>query len=143
MKITRKRIPARTVVSYQCETCGTKYPRKLSAIGCEKRKLETKVFKLGERVKNTTARQCHNGKNYYFEGVVIGVRGPVPSDDEYEILILGGKKERMNNHVYQYEVEYVCPVCQNIKTALLYAPQLKSMEIVKNVMVPHKKSFAR
>ena len=143
MKVTKKRIPAKTVVSYQCETCGTKYRKESSAVNCEKRKLERKIFKIGEQVKNTTPRNCYNGKNYYFDGIVIDIRGPVPCDDEYEILILGGKEERMNSHVYQYEVKYVCPICKNIKTALLYAPQLKSMEIVKHVMVPHKNKFAR
>ena len=143
MKVIRVEIPAKTDVSYQCETCGRKYHNELSAVNCEKRKLERKIFKIGELVKNTTARQCHNGKNYYFDGTVIDIRGPIPSDDEYEILILGGKEERMNSHVYQYEVKYVCPICKKIKTALLYSPQLKSTEIVKNVMVPHKNKFAR
>lgn len=142
MKTIRRRIPARTKVFYQCQTCGTKYGNKAKARECEKRILEFKKFSIGERVRNLEKRTCgiiasgspaltRKSPHYYFEGIVIKIIGPQVSDYYYECRYLDGKPDRLNGHVYQYEVQYVCPVCDQLKTALCYAPELKILNVVK------------
>ena len=118
----------------RCGVCKTKYSstkkgRALKeAKQCASRILEKKVFKLGDPVTNLEPRNCFGGgKSYYFRGRVIKIIGPEPSDYETEVKWLGGKQERVNGHVFQYEVEYICPRCEKTKTMLYYAPELKNI----------------
>lgn len=137
MKTIRRRIPARTQIFHQCETCGTEYSNKAKAQKCEKRVLEFKKFSLGEFVRNIEKRICGvppppgKSPHYYFEGIVIKIIGPAVSDYDYECRWLGGKPDRLNGHVYQYEVQYVCPTCNQLETVLYYAPELRSLRVEK------------
>jgi len=113
-------------VFYRCSRCKTKYTNKAEALRCEKRTLETKVFKVGNPVKNIEPRFCRiKQKEYFFSGTVTRIVGPEPSDYEYEVKWLGGKKERLNAHVFMYQVEFHCPRCKKTKRARYYAPELK------------------
>lgn len=135
MRIIKVRIPAKTVRSYQCETCKTRYSSKTKARECEKRVLEIRRSAVGDRVSNIEPRTCGTvGKgniNYHFDGIIIKVVGPNPADYEYEVRWLGAQDDRVNGHIYQYEVRYVCPVCNKLRTALYYAPELKSLKVEK------------
>lgn len=136
MRTIRRKVPARVSVTYQCITCKTTYRSKHKAQECEKRVLEIKRFVVGETVRNIELRTCCSNlivknRNYHFEGTVINIVGPMPSDYEYECKWLGGKPDRINGHVYQYEVKYVCPVCNQLKTALYHALELKSLSVDK------------
>ena len=132
MKTIRRRIPARTNVSYQCWVCGTKYRSKKSAQKCEARTLEIREFSEGYWVRAKEKRHCGlTGKSYICEGIIVDVLGPMLPDEEYENKWLGGKTERLNGHVYQYEVQFICPCCNKLKRAFYYGPGLQSLEVVK------------
>ena len=117
-KIVRKK------VLYRCPVCKTAYPRKKDALRCEKLPVEKRAFRVGDKVRNIEPRTCEQGKNYLFSGKVVRVLGPESSDYEYEVKWLGGKGERMNSHVFVYEVEFRCPHCKKQKRARYYAPEL-------------------
>jgi len=112
----------RTVVRYRCVVCKTDYHKAREARECEAKPCEKKVFGLGDRVSNKNPRTCDFDKEYTFQGRIIEIRGPLPPDEEYEIKWLGGK--RLDRHVFAYIVEYRCPICKTIKTAMYYAPEL-------------------
>ena len=112
---------------YQCEICETKYKDKSQAQKCEQRKLENREFKNGDRVTSVEPRHCYINKPYNFRGVVVKVIGPMPSDYDYECRHLGGKGQRLYSHVFQYEVEYICPVCLEVKRARYYGPEIKKI----------------
>lgn len=113
----------RQVVSYQCGTCKTKYSSKRAAQRCERRELEEKHFKVGDRVKALEVRTCALGRNYTARGVITEVVGPCPSDEEYELKWLGGK--RLNYHVWEYTLAVRCPHCKRTQKVRYYAPELK------------------
>lgn len=126
MKVTRRRIPARTVISYQCETCGTKYRTAEQALKCEARIKEKQVFKRGDFFRAYERHVCnHKGRDKEFlpGGMVIKVLGPMLPDYEYEVKWLGSRPERLNGHVYQYEVEYQCS-CGRPRFTLYWTPEI-------------------
>ena len=113
---------------YVCSKCRTKYSNKKEASRCEKRIRENKSFRIGDRIQNIEPRTCSmKQKNYIFSGRVVRILGPKPSDYEYEVKWLGGKTERVNGHVFQYEVEFICPHCKEKRRELYYAPELKKI----------------
>ena len=112
-------------VLYQCSKCKTRYISAGRALQCEDKILEKKAFRVGNIVCNLEPRTCNMDKSYTFCGKVVRVLGPKPSDHEYEVKWLRGKPERTNGHVFEYEVEFTCPHCKEIKRARYYAPELK------------------
>lgn len=113
-------------VFYRCSGCKTKYANKKEALLCEKRILEKKVFNVGSRVKNIETRVCQKKqKRYFFSGIVTRIVGPELPDYEYEVKWLGGKEERLNAHVFVYQVKFRCPKCKETKCCRYYAPELK------------------
>lgn len=126
MKKIVRRIPAHTVRLFQCEVCGTKYRTEKQAKQCEARKNEKKVFKKGDLVKVIESYVCSHGRRekiFQPKGVVVSVIGPMPSDYEYEKKWLGEKPERLNGHVYVYEVLYQC-VCGSMRGQVYRTPEL-------------------
>ena len=113
-------------VQYQCEVCKALYKTPAEAKKCEARPVEDTRFVLGQNVRSVEQRQCHVGGHYYAKGTVQIIFGPELSDDDYEIRHLGGKKERLNLHVFRYVIEYICPRCGRAKDAVYYAPELKA-----------------
>lgn len=129
MKTIRREIPARTEVGYQCEICGTEYRTADEAVRCEKRNLEEKSFKVGQKVSARELRRCQLASRPYKAcGVVKMVLGPILPDRDYEIRHLGGAPQRMNSHVWHYIVWWKCPHCEKIKQHVFYAPELKAVE---------------
>ena len=109
-KITR-RVPAHTNRSFQCEICKTKYRTAKQALECEARIKEKKVFKIGDVVRGYECHVCsHEGadRNFLPEGKIVKILGPMVPDYEYEVKWLDGRPERINGHVYLYEVIYKC-----------------------------------
>lgn len=122
------RIVVQKKTIYICAGCKTRYTSKKKAEQCERRTLEPKVFKVGSRVQNVVARECEvEGKPYFFFGTVIKVIGPLPSDYEYEVKWLGGKRERLHAHVFLYHVRYRCPHCREMKEERYFTPELKAI----------------
>lgn len=117
-----------TVVRYECETCGTRYRNREEAELCEEEPIEEQQFEVGDEVRAIEPRQCWNGEEYTATGHVLSVQGPKCSDVEYEIKWLGGKRERLESHVFLYEIAYDCPICGNRKTAIYYAPELTKVQ---------------
>ncbi len=127
MKKIVKKIPARTSVTYQCETCKTKYRTAEKAKECENRILEEKIFKIGDEIIIIPARACSNGrfnwKSFWPKATVVKILGPMLPDYEYEVKWLDSRG--LNSHVYQYEVEYACFCRREDKRGdLLYAPEM-------------------
>lgn len=121
-KITKK------ITLWQCGICKTKYKTETHARLCQDRFLEKKKFAVGDRVTNKERRVCSKTNTQYtFTGTVISIQGPEPADGEYERKWLGEKRERLNSHVFSYEVEYRCPQCNKKKSALYYAPELEKI----------------
>lgn len=115
--------------SHECSKCGTDYDRKSDAKNCERRTMEEKIFPIGARVKAKEPRICHlRDEIYYAKGRVAHIRGPEPSDYEYEVKWLGGDSKRLTMHVFQYQMNYSCPCCKKKKSALYYAPELKLLK---------------
>mgnify|MGYP001604770733 CR=1 FL=1 len=112
---------------YLCSKCKTRYPNKKDAARCEKRTREKKTFRVGDKIQNIEPRTCQiKQRNYIFSGRVLRILGPKPSDYEYEVKWLGGEKERINGHVFQYEIEFNCPRCGEKRQERYYAPELKA-----------------
>ncbi|MEK7627061.1 MAG: hypothetical protein AAB397_00565 [Patescibacteria group bacterium] len=113
-------------VFYQCSQCKKKYTNKTKAFRCERRTLEEKIFKIGDRVQNIEPRTCMTTKKQYiFSGRVTKIVGPNPSDYEYEMKWLANKKERLNAHVFMCQIKFPCPHCKEIREERYYAPELK------------------
>ena len=121
------------ITLYQCPICKTKYSNASDAKKCEARILEEKKFKIGDPVTNIEPRQCWNRdkRQYKFKGTIVQILGPLLPGEEYENKWLGGNSERLNSHVWQYEVEYICPRCQEKEMHRYYAPEIKKLEIRK------------
>lgn len=125
MKTIRRKMPARTEVSYQCETCKSQYSTAKKAFACEKRTLEKKRFEKGQEVVIIGLRACSVGNpSYRAHGVVNRVVGPVLPDMDYEIRQMGGNLQRMNSHVWEYIVCWDCPYCKEEQRLKFYAPEL-------------------
>ncbi len=127
MRTIIRRIPAKIVRSYQCRVCHNVYKNKEDAKKCEARILERQEFKKDDLVRNVEQRFC-NHKPYIFDGKVVEVFGPVPSDYDYEVRHLGGKRERLNGHIFRYLARYTCPRCLKTKEAMYYGPELRKKE---------------
>jgi hypothetical protein len=115
----------RQIVSYQCDTCKTQYSSKRAARKCERRKLEEKQFKVGSRVETLELRICAHGQDLHYtaRGRITEIIGPCPSDEEYELKWLGGK--RLNYHVWKYTLAVRCPHCKRTERVQYYAPELR------------------
>lgn len=125
MKKIVKEIPARTLVTYQCEVCKTKYRSKQKAKECEERILEREMFKIGDNVYPIEKREC-DGHPYRPRTKIIEISAPKVPDYEYEVKWLGSK--RLDWHVREYIVEFCCPHCKEKYSALYYAPELRRTE---------------
>ncbi len=113
---------------YRCIICKTVYNRRLKAKRCELKGIEKKLFKKDDSVCNKEQRVCGiTEKPYRFRGKIVKIIGPMPPDYEYETKWLGGKAERLNNHVYEYEVKFSCPHCGQKKRSRYYAPELERL----------------
>ncbi len=126
MKQLVRRVPAHTVRSFQCEVCGAKYSTKNQALTCEARIKEEQVFKEGDLVSGYEPHVCNHGKedrSFLTVGKVTKVIGPTLPDYEYEVKWLGDRPERLNGHVYLYEVSYEC-LCGKIREHLYRAPEI-------------------
>lgn len=121
-----KRLVSKKVL-FQCRVCRTKYASGRAAASCEAKGRERRVFQKGDRVQAKERRQCFDQSSYVMSGTVIRVIGPRAPDEEYELKWLGGRRERLGSHVYQYEVWYKCPICGKTKTARYYAPELEKI----------------
>lgn len=119
-----KRVVSKKVL-YQCRICRTKYSSGRAAAACEAKGREPRVFRRGDHVRAREPRQCFDQSPYVMSGTVIKVIGPQAPDLEYEVKWLGGRRERLHNHVYRYEVWYKCPICGKSKTARYYGPELE------------------
>lgn len=121
------------IILYQCSICKTKYSKASEAKKCETRILEEKKFKIGDLVENIEPRICcgMDDRPYKFKGKIVKIIGPLPPDEEYEIKWLGGDSKRLNSHVWQYEVEYICPRCKEKKSHRYYTPEIKKSEMRK------------
>jgi hypothetical protein len=109
---------------YVCDICRTSYSNKREAEQCERRKREKKAFHLGDIVKAGERRMCNiKNKSFPCSGKIVRIVGPKPADEEYELKWLGGKIERLQSHVYEYEVKYVC-ICGQTQRDRYYAPEL-------------------
>jgi len=109
---------------WQCETCKTKYKDRGAAQKCEAKPVEQKLFKVGDTVRNAMEpRFCLVHRKYYrFTGKIVKILGPKPPDEEYEIKWLSSRG--LHSHVFEYEVEFKCPYCQETRKELYYAPEL-------------------
>ncbi|PJE50671.1 MAG: hypothetical protein COV29_02965 [Candidatus Yanofskybacteria bacterium CG10_big_fil_rev_8_21_14_0_10_36_16] len=118
----------KTVVTYKCSLCEAEYQKASEAEKCESRILEEKVFKVGDKVENIELRFCAACDiTYRFKGKVVKVIGPVASDYEYEAKWLKGAPERLNGHVFQYQVRFECPHCHRTREERYFAPELKKI----------------
>lgn len=125
MKTIRK---FRASTSYQCSVCGVRYTNKKDAKKCDKKEVEKRSFKIGDRIRVLEPRTCQRGDHYYVRNAkVVKVVGPMPSDFEYECKWLDGKRERINSHVFGYKIRYRCPICKKIRTEFYYAPELEKI----------------
>lgn len=112
------------VVSYRCGVCKTAHASAAKARACESMPVEKKKFKKGDLVRNIEPRTCSiNRRPYHFRARITQIVGPSPFDFEYEVKWLGGRG--LNQHVFQYEVVYICPHCGVEFSGLYYAPELK------------------
>ena len=115
-----------TKVLFVCSKCRTKYSSKKEATRCEKRIREKKAFCVGDAIQNIEPRTCQiKQRDYIFFGKIVRITGPKPSDYEYEVKWLGGKSERINGHVFHYDVEFNCPHCGEKRQGWYYAPELR------------------
>ena len=116
-------------IFYQCSVCKTKYANKKEALKCELRTLEKKVFEIGNYVKNIEPRFCQMRQKYYFfSGKITKITDPELPDVEYETRWLMNKKERLNAHVFLYQVKFRCPHCKETREERYYAPELQFNE---------------
>ena len=121
--ITRK-IPARTIRSYQCLVCKTKYRHKKLAEKCADRVLEKINFNIGDQVKINLYHICNiDEKSFYPKGRVVKILGPMLPDEEYERKWFGGYSERLNSHIFQYEVAFYC-VCDMKRSGRYFLPEI-------------------
>jgi rubredoxin len=108
MKIVEKVVPAkpaRTVIKFQCEKCGTIYRYKSQAEKCEALEIEPQLFKIGDRVtfSNSWIR-CSKTLDYHrADGKIYKITGPNPLDDY---------PNNDSVHYYKYFIEFVCPFCR-------------------------------
>lgn len=121
-KITRK------VTLWRCAICKIDYKRKSDAEKCERKPIEKREFKIGDRVTNCMEpRLCPGKGTYRFKGRIIRIFGPQPPDEDYENRWLGGKRDRLDSHVFLYEVRFKCPKCGEIREESYFAPELEKI----------------
>ncbi len=126
MKKVVRQVPAHTARSFQCEVCGHRYHTQNQALRCEVRIKEKKVFNKGDLVKGIERHVCdHWSGDKYFQpiGKITKILGPMRPDYEYETKWLGGKPERINGHIYLYEVTYLC-WCGKTRSYLYRTPEI-------------------
>ena len=120
----------RRVVEYKCKVCGTTYAKKRDAQKCEKRVLEEKEFKKGDWVvilEKRWCRSCSPSRYCLFAGQIKKIKGPFPSDEEYELKWLGGQPKRVQGHIFEYWVKLWCRGGCNSTSgpAPFYAPEIE------------------
>jgi len=128
MRIIIRKIPARVSTIYKCKKCkiGGRYRSKAKALKCESQPIEPKIFRIGNHVQWREQYHCDRfGKNYFPKGKVVRIFGPMLPDEEYNIKWLQSKLS--GKHVFQYEVEWLCPYCKDPKSNLFYSPELKKI----------------
>lgn len=125
MKTITKTIPKRTVTSYQCEKCKTRYGSPKKALKCEAMPVEKKYFKIGNLVSLRELNTCGTyGKDYRLKGRIKKIIGPTLPDEEYNLKWLQNRLARL--HVFQYEVHWKCPYCNQPNSGLFYGMELIS-----------------
>lgn len=127
MKKIVKVIPERTVVMYQCGKCKTKYRSFKRAQKCNLMPVEKKIFCVGDSVSCRRLNMCSRdmfGKSYRLKGMIVKILGPGLPDEDYNIRLLQGKLRGL--HVFQYEVDWKCKLCNEPQLGLFYG-----MELVK------------
>jgi len=113
----------RKVKSYRCDKCGTEYPNKADAKSCEAGTCEKKKFGIGDAVRARHSRFCMAAqRGYQAKGRVVAITGPEPYDPE--VMIKGFGISQAHGHIYWYEIEYRCPACRRVKSALYPAEAL-------------------
>ena len=126
MKKIVRRVAAHTVRSFQCEICGHGYPTKSQALKCEARVKERRKFRKGDLVKGHELYVCVDGKKknkFLPEGRITIVIGPTLPEYEYEVKWLGARPERLNGHIYLYEVTFEC-LCGRTRSNVFRTPEL-------------------
>lgn len=137
MKVIVRRVPARTVRSYQCEVCGTKHAHESQAKNCEARSNnDIRFYKLrvGDTVEIKLPHFCDHGKlskSFTPSGCIIKRIGPVVSDADYERR-WGEDPDRVHGHVFQYEVTFKC-CCGKGRSGLFYNPELSLIKRRKRI----------
>ena len=120
MKKIVKKIPAHTVVSYQCSVCKYVYDTEIEAKECEESLVEKKRFKRGDKVSGR--RACAFSSDQFrmrkYVGVITKVKLVSPS--ELHERQIGGSE-----HVYECYVTYTCSFCKKKSYVLTYACALK------------------
>ncbi len=124
-----KKIPARTVIKYQCKVCGMKYKTSAAAKKCEARILENKKAKIGDRVHVYQTRECHVLYQVPDTAKVVKIIGPMLPWEDYEIRHLHGRPERLNSHIFQYEIEYISPCCKEVHRIPCFAPEFDKVSV--------------
>ena len=124
MRITTQRVRAHTIIRYQCRVCRKKHTTENAARYCEARPVENKAFILGQVVRVIERREC-SGRPYFAKGVVTSITGPTLPDRDYEIRWLGAKPERLNGHIFMYEIKFFCPRCKRPKKVVAFTPELR------------------
>ncbi len=133
-RIMKAKFVSKVIRYYEarCFVCKTKYQSKSKsravekALKCQKRPLEKQIFKKGDFVTNIEQRTCSiTGRGYHFKGKIARILGPMLADYDYEVRWLGGIPSRVNGHVFQYEVSFICPLCREKRREFYYAPILK------------------
>lgn len=115
----------RRVVEFQCDVCKTVYGSAKKAYNCERRVIEKKKFKKGDRVVGLEEHHCsQKERNFIPRGVVKKISGLEPMDYEYSLKWLGGAL--LDSHVRQYLVIYKC-LCGENREHLYFSPELKKI----------------
>ena len=124
MKTIREILPRRVRLTYVCKRCKTRYRNKKRALECDAKPIEEKLFHIGDLVKWREQYHCDRyNKNYFPKGRVARILGPMLPDEEYNIKWLQSRLS--GKHVFQYEVKWICPYCNDPKSNLFYSPELK------------------
>src|SRR3989344_6420869 len=118
----------KVTIQWECGVCKEKYPKVGDAAKCEQRNLEKKRFAVGDCARSLEQRYCNKiPKKYYAIGIVTAIKGPKPSDSDYEARCLGGKNERLNAHVSTYIVDFTCPCCDEKRQCSYYSSEISKL----------------
>lgn len=127
MRTIREVMPRRVRFTYVCKRCKARYRNKKRALECDSLPVEEKVFRVGDLVKWREQYHCdRRNKNYFPQGRVVCILGPMLPDEEYNIKWLQSRLS--GKHVFQYEVKWPCPYCGKPSGSLFYSPELKKLK---------------